>query len=300
MKKIFTILAVVAAVSVANAQLASDNFNYVGLLTSHGWTNHSGTALQLTSNGSAASLIGGNTEDVNKAFTAPVTVLPASVTLQYTAKINFVDGTSLTSFGDYFLCFGETSGTTITVLLARLFVKSSATGYTLGILNTSGGTAAATYGTEVAYNTPSNITVTYNASTNTATLKIDSQPLLTNSSGTNPAPTSIASICIREGGNATNGTGNALIDDLVVTNLTLGVSDLALSKNNLVKNTNVTSNLVFGAKSDIQIVNANGQVVKTATVNENTSLNVSSLTKGIYIVTGVVNGQKVSQKFMKN
>ena len=43
----------------------------------------------------------------------------------------------------------------------------------------------------------------------------------------------------------------------------------------------------------------NGQVVKTANVTENSRLNVSELPKGIYIVSGTVNGQAVSQKVMK-
>ena len=43
----------------------------------------------------------------------------------------------------------------------------------------------------------------------------------------------------------------------------------------------------------------NGQVVKSATVAEGTSMNVSSLTPGMYIVTGSVNGKAVSQKIIK-
>ena len=39
-------------------------------------------------------------------------------------------------------------------------------------------------------------------------------------------------------------------------------------------------------------------LVKSASVEKNTSLNVSSL-KGIYVVTGEVNGQSVSQKIVK-
>ena len=56
---------------------------------------------------------------------------------------------------------------------------------------------------------------------------------------------------------------------------------------------------MFNAKADIQILNMNGQVVKTASVNENTSLEVSSLAKGMYVVTANVNGKAVSQKIIK-
>ncbi|WP_417429627.1 T9SS type A sorting domain-containing protein [Halpernia sp.] len=299
MKKIFTIFVAVAAMSVANAQLTSDNFNYTGLLTDHGWVTHSGTSGQLSANGSVANLAYGNTEDVNKGFTA-VTVSPADVTIQYTATVNYTDDTGLSTFGDYFMCLGATSGASVTVLVARLYAKASATGYTLGIQNTSGGTGTPTYGTEVAYGTPSNVVVTYNALTNTATLKINSQTLLSNAAGTNAAPTTIASICLRQGSASSASTGNASIDNIVVTNASLGVNDISKVNKTLVKNTNVSNSISFSAKTDVQILNMNGQVVKTASVNENTPLNVSSLSKGIYIVTGVVDGEKVSQKIMKN
>ena len=80
----------------------------------------------------------------------------------------------------------------------------------------------------------------------------------------------------------------------------LSVSDVNGLKVTLVKNSNVKNTIVFGAKANVQILNANGQVVKTAAVNDNSTLDVSSLAKGMYIVTADVNGQKVSQKIIKN
>lgn len=82
--------------------------------------------------------------------------------------------------------------------------------------------------------------------------------------------------------------------------VTLAVGDVYSSKANLVKNTNVNNTVIFGAKANVQIVNVNGQVVKSAAVTDGTSLDVSSLAKGMYIVTGSVNGEKVSQKIIKN
>ena len=67
----------------------------------------------------------------------------------------------------------------------------------------------------------------------------------------------------------------------------------------MVKNTVVSNIIFFDVKSDVQVINANGQVVKTASVNENTSLEVSSLPAGIYIVTGNVDGKAISQKIIK-
>ena len=80
----------------------------------------------------------------------------------------------------------------------------------------------------------------------------------------------------------------------------LAVSDVNGVKINLVKNSNVKNTIVFGAKANVQIISANGQVVKTASVSENTNLDVSSLPKGLYIISADVNGQKVSQKIIKN
>ena len=80
---------------------------------------------------------------------------------------------------------------------------------------------------------------------------------------------------------------------------TMAVVDVNSAKTNLVKNTVVGNTMMFTAKADIQILNMNGQVVKTASVNENTSLEVSSLAKGMYVVTATVNGKTVSQKIIK-
>ena len=84
------------------------------------------------------------------------------------------------------------------------------------------------------------------------------------------------------------------------TNSVLAVSDVNSAKITLVKNSNVNKTIVFGAKANVQIISANGQVVKTAVVSENTNLDVSSLPKGMYIISADVNGQKVSQKIIKN
>ena len=65
------------------------------------------------------------------------------------------------------------------------------------------------------------------------------------------------------------------------------------------KNNVVDNNILFSAKADVKVISMNGQVVKSASVNENTTLDVASLAKGMYIVTGTVNGQAVSQKIIK-
>ncbi len=90
-----------------------------------------------------------------------------------------------------------------------------------------------------------------------------------------------------------------LDDVLVETVPTMAVVDANTTKANLVKNTIVANELIFGASAKVSIYNTAGQVVKTADITENSKLDVSVLPKGIYIVTGLVNGQAVSQKIIK-
>lgn len=86
------------------------------------------------------------------------------------------------------------------------------------------------------------------------------------------------------------------------TSATLAVSDFNKSKSNFVKNTFVKNEeITFGADvKDIKIYTLTGQVVKTASVKEGATLNVAELAKGNYIVTGTVNNQPVSQKILKD
>jgi fructose-1,6-bisphosphatase/inositol monophosphatase family enzyme len=94
-------------------------------------------------------------------------------------------------------------------------------------------------------------------------------------------------------------TSRLYVDDVKFFAPTMAVVDAGKAKANLVKNTIVSNELIFGATGKISIVNMNGQVVKTAEVSENSRLDVSGLTKGTYVVTGIVNEQAVSQKIIK-
>ncbi|WP_333851722.1 T9SS type A sorting domain-containing protein [Epilithonimonas sp.] len=90
------------------------------------------------------------------------------------------------------------------------------------------------------------------------------------------------------------------IDDVKVYDATtMAVVDATKGKANLVKNTIVSNELIFGAAAKVSVYNTAGQVVKTAEVAENSRLDVSALPKGTYVVTGLVNGQAVSQKIIK-
>ncbi|UOE37586.1 T9SS type A sorting domain-containing protein [Chryseobacterium oryzae] len=314
MKKIFTILGIVAVAGVANAQtnVLSDTFSYVGALTNNGWVNHSGTQGQLTSDGSKVNLVAGNSEDANKAFSSSYAVSATGISkADYSAVINVPSATGLSTSGDYFLMFTVTAGTTTGNFNGRLYIKGSATGYSLGVLNNGSGTSAIpTYGTEVPYGTASNILVTFimdnsvSPATNTATLQIDSQPLLTNSTGAGASPATLAGIAIRQAGNATSGTGNVSISNLVarVYAPVLAISDFNKSKSLFVKNTFVKNDeITFGEDAkDVKVYTLTGQLLKATSVKANETVNVADLPKGSYLVTGTVNNQPVSQKILKD
>lgn len=316
MKKIFTILGIVAVAGIANAQttVLTDTFNYTGALTANGWVSHSGTAGQLSADGTKVNLVAGNSEDVNKGFSAPYTISATGISkADYSAVINVPSSTGLTTSGDYFLMFIVTAGTSPGNFNGRLYIKGSATGYSLGILNNGAGTPTPTptYGAEIPYGTAANITVTYiidnsaTPATNTATLQINSQPLLTNNLGTGAAPATLGGVAIRQAGSATSGTGNISISNLIARTYPLGslaVSDFNKTKSSFVKNTFIKNDEIsFGSEvKDVKVYTLSGQLVKTSSVKANETLNVAELAKGNYIVTGTVNNQPVSQKILKD
>jgi hypothetical protein len=98
---------------------------------------------------------------------------------------------------------------------------------------------------------------------------------------------------------APSSTSRLYLDDVKFFAPTMAVVDATKGKANLVKNTIVSNELIFGASAKVSIYNLAGQIVKTAEVSENSRIDVSAFSKGIYVVTGVVNGQTVSQKIIK-
>ncbi|REC50850.1 hypothetical protein DRF62_18420 [Chryseobacterium piscium] len=333
MKKIFTILGVVAVAAFANAQLVYEPFSYTGSVSGqNGWATHSGsTPGQVTaatgnlsysglstSTGNSITISSSNTEDINKGFTAQTTG-----TIYYSALVsaqNTTGTTANTATGDYFLHFGTYStGTTpqLSLFQARIYVRKGVGTDTVnfGILNNSGGTAAPTFSTtDFAINQTVFLVVKYDLATNTASLFINATPGSTepttasavNNTGTTAAPTGIDYFCVRQG----SSTGNFQIDEIRVGSTyaqvapggTLAVSDFNKTKSNFVKNTFVKNDeITFGADAkDVKVYTLTGQLVKTASVKANGTLNVADLTEGNYIVTGTVNNQAVSQKILKD
>ena len=310
MKKIFTLLSIVAIGVSANAQteVVNETFSYTGALKDNGWVTHSGTAGQLEADGSVAKIVAGSSEDVNKAFSTSYTIEANKYNkIEYSLTLNVPSQTGLagsTAAGEYFLMLSNQSGTTVSNFYGRLFIrKGTGAGYVLGISNYTGTAVYSTVELPVATDVSVKVAFSVSGTNSTSTLTINSETPITSTSAV--APTVLKSVVIRQDGTATAGTGNVSIDNLVVTTYpssVLATTDVIKSKNIFLKNTMVDNTLSFQTKGNasVKVYNANGQLVKSATISaQNANVNVANLPKGNYVVTAELNGETVSQKIVK-
>ena len=157
----------------AQSPIIVENFNYTAAdtlskITSSGWTPISTSSIinkipvvspGLSYSGSTASAIGNAVaikttgEDIGKAFTQ-----------------NYRDNAIYTSFlinvsaaqatGDYFFCFLDSTLNGVNYR-ARTFIKSSGTGFKIGVSKSGAVTAAGFYATDLSFNTTYQIVVKY-------------------------------------------------------------------------------------------------------------------------------------------
>lgn len=243
MKKVYLSFILMLSFSYSFSQ-AFEAFSFTGVLNANGWTTHSGVtpgqfqtvnttsecgnSLYFTgleaSTGNRASLIAGNSEDINKAITG------ISGTGYFSFLLNVPSTTGLhvnTGVGDYFIGFGGAAGSTVTTLASRVFVRAGATANTfvLGLTNNSGtGTNTTWNSTEYPCGISIFVVVKLSILTSpiSASMWINPTPGATepaantlNSSGINTLP-ALASIYIRQGGSAGSGTGNLQLDEIRV------------------------------------------------------------------------------------
>jgi hypothetical protein len=141
--------------STAWGQLLVENFNFSGLLTSNGWTAHSGggtnpisTTTGLSYSGYAGSGIGnaalvGNAggEDDNRGFTEQA----GNGTVVYYSFLVNVNDASSSKTGDYFIHIGDrVSPTSFTLFAGRVFARIVSNNVNFGLSNTSTATWGAT------------------------------------------------------------------------------------------------------------------------------------------------------------
>lgn len=340
MKKIYSLTLLMAA-GLSYGQVL-DSFTGTGLVSANGWTTHSGTAGQMdildtasdsgnslsypglvASAGNRITIVAGEGEDVNKPLPTAVT----SGSVYYSALIKVTNTDNLwandNATGDYFLSFSSTVGSTgVTGLFGRLSIKkgSEANTVNLGILNSGGGTGAVPTFLTTNYPVGSTIliVVKHELAINTATLWVNPTPGqaegtgTTNAGGNQSAPTSLAGIAIRQGGNLSEtggSTGNVQIDEIrtgatyasVTPAATAGVKESAIAGLKVFPNPlkgnvlNITSNA--NAAKTVAIFDVLGkQVVNTTT--ESTTINVSNLTSGVYIVKITEEGKTATKKLV--
>ncbi len=329
MKKLYTLSLLIAS-CVTFAQATDPFLGTVGTALNaspNGWQTHSGTAGQLVivggslsysslpATGNKTQIVAGNSEDVNL-VTAPLTG-----TAYYSAVINVLNADGLSPntdpAGNYFFSLGATSGATVTALPARLYIRAGANAgtYNLGVLNNSGGTATPTFmSSDYDAGTPIFVVIKYDLASNTASLfanpsvgGAEGSATVTNVTGTTAAPTQIASVVIREAGNATAGTGNIEIDNVrvggtwdYVVSGPLGTSHNSIAGLQVYPNPVTNGNLYITSDSNdtksVAIYDVLGkQVVKTSTDNV---VNVSNLKGGVYIVKITEAGKTATRKLV--
>ncbi|MEE6130083.1 lamin tail domain-containing protein [Chryseobacterium arthrosphaerae] len=124
--------------------------------------------------------------------------------------------------------------------------------------------------------------------------------------GAAPATTNTTSISRTNGIDTNNNNADFTAGTPTPENSTMGTLAVVEGKTaksvNFVKNSFVkNSEITFGADvKDVKVFNMFGQLIKEASVKQNGTVNVAELAKGNYIVTGTVNNQAVSQKILKD
>lgn len=279
MKKIFTLLTIAAGVAMMNAQIVINEV--------YGGGGNSGSTYK-----------NDFVELINKGTTS-VTLTGAF--LQYGSAANAF--TQYHALPDITLAPGQTyliqeaAGAGGTTALTPDYVAPIPSSFNGGTNTTQGfNMAAAAF--KIAL-TSNNTAVT--SATDTNVLDLVGAGTSTTFEGSAPAPAPSNTLSI----NRTNGVDtNDNKTDFVTAapspkSSTLAVIEVNGKKVGFIKNTVTDSALLFGAKSDVKIYDMTGKMVKSASVKESASLDVSSLAKGVYIVAGEVDGQKVTQKFIK-
>jgi len=307
MKKIFTVLGIVAVAGIANAQATlpyNETFTYPdGDLNGQGnWAVQSANATDKILVQSGVVKFDGGGEDLKQAITP---VSSGSIFYSMDLKITNITAATLAD-GGYFAGFGQDNTTFGGTIWTKKITDNT---FKLGIeVRTAAG--ATTTWTTADYNINQTYQITVGYNFNSATTSDDTVSLWVNNLLATPIDThtgtdltSVNAFFLRQ--DSVTETPFIEIDNLVITTTppaVLAVSDLNKTKSNFVKNTFVKNDeITFGADAkDVKIYTLTGQLVKTASVKANGTLNVADLAEGNYIVTGTVNNQAVSQKILKN
>lgn len=288
MKKIFTILGLVSATALMNAQIVINEVYGAGGSSATAYKND---YVELINLGSATATISNatiqyasNTGTFNNYAALPsITLAPGQKYLiEMVANPANANGIALPTAD-----FQVVSNTNIT----------SGTSYPGGMnFSAVNGKVALTNGV-----------IQTTAPTNAHVLDFVGYGNATSFEGTAAAPALDNNSSITRNGADTNNNGADFTKTAPTPeNSTMGSLAVVESKNakpaNFVKNSFVKNNeITFGADvKDVKVFNMFGQLIKEDSVKQNGTVNVAELAKGNYIVTGTVNNQPVSQKILKD
>ncbi|WP_051604344.1 T9SS type A sorting domain-containing protein [Flavobacterium sasangense] len=308
------------------------NTNTTDATGSNNWSTHSNSQIgtidvisgNLTypglanSNGNKILLPGNNTtvpRDINRGFTTTAT------TIYYSFLLNIVDNTQLTATisgtNNYFISLGGTTGTSVSSLFGRVAATTTNSGanFRLSISNTSTGTLTYTENpVDLNFGTTYLVVVKYDrsAAPTVATMWVNPSNLggteptstITNNSGT-AAVTAFASVAIRNA----SATPKAEIDEIRVGETWASVTPEAPASTNSNSISGLTmypnplkGNTLFitstaNAEMNVKIYNVLGKEVLSTKVN-NTSVDVSNLASGVYIVKVTEEGKTATRKLV--
>lgn len=94
-------------------------------------------------------------------------------------------------------------------------------------------------------------------------------------------------------------SGDIYLDEVSFKGGNMSVSDLDASKVSMTSVWNNTANFNAKGNATVEIYNLNGQLVQEAKGSNNFEVNVSNLSKGVYVVKVTVDGVATTQKVVK-
>ncbi|MCX8526078.1 lamin tail domain-containing protein [Chryseobacterium formosus] len=285
MKKVFTFIGLVSIAAFSNAQIVINEIYSGGGILGAAITND---FIELKNIGTSSASLNG------------ATLQYASSTGAFT-QYNTLPNVSLAPGQTFLIQQGSDGfGGLINLLNPNLIVSvllnldgSPAVGVGVGLALTSGKVALASNSTQVTGPTATNVLdfVGYGLANQYE------------GTGTAPSPTILNSITRTSGDTNNNSVDFTVTLPTPQSSGTLAVSDVSNAKRSeFIKNSLVKSDeITFGADvKDVKVYTLSGQLVKTASVKANGTVNVAELAEGNYIVTGIVNDQMVSQKILKD
>ena len=117
-----------------------------------------------------------------------------------------------------------------------------------------------------------------------------------------PATATVARLSLRTYSENSAGGTYIYFDDISFADKALAVTDVTSFDKQIKMNTNLGNALtvILPERATVNIFTADGKLVSSNRINSGESINTSSLTKGMYIVTVDNGSAKVSRKVMKN